>query len=166
MRQEGWQGLADALIGQTGPVPRNTADALARIEANRAKNYEMAAKLAKELDRILDRLAAGTLRIKKRFQYKGQVVECDAEPSIADFVQLATYMRMVHDMTYRALGDIVANGGHKADAAAGAQPPSLPIEIILPKEIALPRHERAARAEAERKRLLEQENGETPSLNN
>ena len=163
MRQEGWKSLADKFIGLNGPVPANTAETLTRIEANRAKNYETASRLRDELDRNLDRLEAGNLRVKKRFQYNGHVVECDAEPSIADLVQLATYARMVQDMTYRALGDRVALGGRQADAAAEAQPPSPPIQIILPAAISIPREKRA---ELARQSRLAQGDGETPGTNN
>jgi len=163
MRQEGWKGLADKLLGQNGPVPVNTEDAFARLEANRAKNYEDACRLRDKLSRMLDELEAGTLRIKKYFLQKGEVVEYDAEPSMSDLVQIATFARMVQDMTYRGLGDQGVNAGHKADAAAGAQPPVAPITIILPKAIALPREQRAALAEQKR---LEQGQAETPSSNN
>ena len=160
MRQEGWKSLADSLLGQNGPVPGNAGEALARIEANRAKNFEAAAKLRDELGKIIDQLLAGTLRIQKRFHYKGGIVECEAQPSLADLVQLATYARMVHDMTYRALGDIGANGGHKADVTAGTQPPACPITIVLPEAISMPRTERAARA---KERLLAAQNGTAPA---
>jgi hypothetical protein len=159
MRQEGWKGLADRLLGQNGPVPVNAENAFARLEANRAKNYEMACKLRDALGRIIDQLEADTLKIRKFWQLKGQVIEYDAKPNMSDLVQLATYARMVMDMTYRALGDQVV----KADAAAQAHTPPAPITVILPKEVALPREQAALLAEQRRR---EQANrAETSGLN-
>jgi len=140
MRQEGWKSLADSLLDQNGPVPGNAAEALVRIEANRAKNYETATTLRDALDRTLAQLELGSLRVKKYWQHKGQIVEYDAEPSIADVLNIAVFARTVADLTYRALGDTVANGGHKADASPGTTPPTPPITIVLPDVIARPRH--------------------------
>lgn len=151
MRAEGWKTLAGVLFGNDGPLPAHTADALARIEANRTKNYELAVKLRDNLRVVLDALCAGTLRIKKLFNYKGTATEYDAPLTISDLVNLATYAHTIHEMTYRALGDHGANGG-KADTTAAAAPPAPAMTIILPAAIALPRDQRQGPDET---RLLE-----------
>jgi hypothetical protein len=149
IRQEGWRSLASRLAARiTADSPPND-DALNRIEANRAKNYESAAKLQEDLAQIIAHLRAGTLRIKKRFQHKGQIVEYEAEASITDRLNIATYARMIADLTYRALGDFGANGGYRPDASPGTPPPASPITIILPGAIARPRHERGLEIECE-----------------
>jgi len=100
--------------------------------------------MREHLFEMIAALNAGTLRIKKQFQHQGKIVEYEAEPSILDRLNLATYARTVTDMTYRALGDHVANGGYKADASPGTPPTAPSVTIVLPAAIAKPRQEREA----------------------
>jgi hypothetical protein len=147
IRQEGWRGLANRMSGciPTNSMPND--DALNRIEANRGKNYESAAKLREDVMEIIAHLREGTLRIKKQFHNKGQVVEYDAVPSLLDRLNIAAYARTVTEMTYRALGDFGANGGFRADAGPAVPPPAMPITIVLPDVIARPRQERSRELE-------------------
>jgi hypothetical protein len=145
IRQEGWRGLANRMAGRIAADSTPTDDALSRIEANRAKNYEIAAKLREHVIEMVIALCAGTLRIKKQFQYKGQIVEYEAEPGPADWLNIAAYARTAFDLTYRSLGDFGANGGYKADASPGTPPPAQPMTtIVLPSVISRPREERGA----------------------
>ena len=125
IRQEGWRALANRLCGRISTDWTPYEDVLAKIEANRAKNYETAAKLREHLTDMVGHLHAGTLRIKKLFQHQGRVVEHEVSPGPADWLNIATYARTIADMSYRALGDHVANGGYKADASAATPPPPL-----------------------------------------
>jgi hypothetical protein len=147
IRQEGWRGLANRMSGRIPADAGPNDDALNRIEANRAKNYEIAAKLREHVIEIVIALRAGTLRMKKQFQHKGQIVEYEAKPGPAEWLNIATFARTVFDLTYRALGDFGANGGYKADASPGTPPPAQPISIILPAAIARPREERSVEVE-------------------
>ena len=142
IRQESWRSLAERLARRIMPETAPHDSILDKIEANRAKNYEIAAELREHLVTIVNALRIGALRIKKRFQRKGQVIEHEVEPGPADWLAIATYLRTVTDMTYRALGDHEGNGGYKADASPGTPPPASPITIILPAAVAEPRQER------------------------
>jgi hypothetical protein len=148
IRQEGWRSLANRMSGCIPADAGLNSDALNRIEANRAKNYETAAKLREHVIEMVIALRAGTLRIKKQFQHKGQIVEYEAEPGPADWLNIATYARIISDMTYRAIGDSQAQGKPGQDASAGAlNPPAPPLTIILPSVIARPRFERSVEVE-------------------
>lgn len=161
MRQEGWVGLADKVCGHYGPIPRNAAEALDRIEANRAESYAQAAKLRDHFNTIIEQLAAGTLKIKKSVLQKGQIFEFEVEPSISDLVSLATAVRMAHDMCYRALGDQGAIAVQKAAVAAATQGPPAPITVIIPGIVATPRTPpNSSLTEPE---PSEQENGGSPN---
>jgi len=155
MRQEGWLGLANRMMGRVVPDMTPNDDALAKCLANRAKNYENAAKLRDHAVVIIEALRAGTLRIKKQFQSKGQIVEYQAVPGPSDWLNIASYLRTIADMTYRALGDFQAQVKPGQDAPAGAQtpPPAPAVTIILPSAIARPREERGIESES---RLLTQ----------
>jgi len=142
MRQEGWQTLASRVAGSIMVNRTPNDEALSKCDENRAKNYEIASNLRDELGKIIENLAAGTLKIKKLWHNKGEVVEYLAEPTMADLLNIATFARTIHDMTYKALGDTVANGGYKADVNPGTTPPTPPITIILPDAIARPRTQR------------------------
>jgi hypothetical protein len=142
VRNEGWRGLANRIAPRFGPDTSPADDILDKIEANRAKNYEAAAKLREHAVTIIKALCAGTLRIKKQFQHKGQVIEYEAEPGPSDWLSIATYLRTIADMTYRALGDHEANGRYRADAGPGGSTPAPSIEIVLPDAIAKPREQR------------------------
>lgn len=146
-RQEGWRALANRMAVPGAGDRTPYAEKLDRCEVNRAKNYEIAAKLREHVVEIIHSLYAGTLRIKKRFQQKGQMVEYEAQPGPGDWLNIASYARTVADMTYRALGDHTANGGHKADASAGMPPPAPPVTIVLPGAIAHPRTEHSLNPE-------------------
>ncbi len=144
IRQDAWRSLANRISGRIAVEVTSHDEALNKIETNRAKNYETAAKLRDHAIEIIHCLRAGTLRIKKRFQQKGQLVEQEVEPGPADWLSIATYLRTVTDMTYRALGDFQAQGGKAVqDAPAGTpSPPAPPITIVLPSAVARPRQER------------------------
>src|SRR6185437_3602701 len=159
MRQEGWRALANRMAGRFNPDVNPSEETLNRIEANRARNFEAAAKLREHLFEIIAALGAGTLRIKKQFQRKGQIIEYDVLPGPGDWLNIATYARTIADMTYRALGDHAANGGYKADASAGNPPPAPPITIVLPNAISRPRDERSLEIESA---VVEQANQENP----
>ena len=155
MRQEGWRSLANRIAPRFGPETSPCDGILDKIEANRAKNYEAAAKLREHAVKIIEALCAGTLRIKKQFQHKGQIIEYEATSGPADWLSIATYLRTIADMTYRALGDHEASGRYRADASPGTTPPAPPITIILPDAIARPRLERGLEIE---NRMIEQGN--------
>jgi hypothetical protein len=139
MREEGWRGLAEKLMEQI-PVPsRRDEQALAKCEANRVKNLQMADALREDLIRTLNHLRDGTLRIGKQWHNRGAVVEYAAEPTIADRVALANYATMIANLTYRALGDVSPSD---PAAPAGAPPPPPPITVILPALVAQPREKR------------------------
>src|SRR5262249_43722304 len=104
MRQEGWRTLANRLAPQEATNPRASERILDKIEANRAANYETAARLRNDLEKIVEALLNGTLRIKRQWQFRGKVIEYDAEPTIADRLNIANYARTIADLTYRALG--------------------------------------------------------------
>ena len=142
VRAEGWRGLANRIAPRFGPETSPSEGILDKIEANRAKNYEAAAKLREHAVTVIHALCAGTLRIKKQFQHKGQVIEYEAVPGPSDWLNIATYLRTIADMTYRALGDHEANGRYRADAGPGSPPPAPPIAIVLPDAIAKPREQR------------------------
>lgn len=148
VRQEGWRGLANRITGRMVADVTPYDEAFKKIEANRAKNYEAAAKLREHLMEIIQHLSDGTLRIKKWFQRKGQMVEYQVEPSPADLLSIATYARTITDMTYRALGDFQAQGKAVQDApAASLTPPPPPITIVLPGPVSRPRYERSLEVE-------------------
>src|SRR5262245_8313741 len=133
MRQEGWRTLANRLVSKGVPEQPPSERILEKIEANRAANYETAADLRRDATKIIEALLNGTLRIKKQWQYGGKVIEYEAEPTIADRLDLANYAKEIADLTYRALGDHGANGCHREDVAAGAPPPPCPaVTVILP----------------------------------
>ena len=126
MRQEGWRGLANRMAGRITAdlVPHDGA--LAKCEANRAKNYETAVRLRDHLMEVVAALRAGTLRIKKVLHYKGQTIEYEAQPGPADWVSISNYAMTIANMSYRALGDFGAIGGYRADAGPGTPPPPRP----------------------------------------
>jgi len=163
IRQENWRGLIKRMAGRITADRIPGEDALARCEANRAKNFEMASKLREHLIEVVGALRAGTLRIKKVLHRKGETIEFLAEPGPADWVSIAAYARTIADMTYRALGDMVANGGYKADVNQGNQTPESALTIVLPEVVARPRSQRGLEVEAG---SLEQgeENTEPPLL--
>ncbi len=139
IRQEGWRTLANRMSGRLQVEINPNESTLAKIEANRAQNYEAAVKLRDHLRTVIDHLCAGTLRVKKLFHNKGQVIEYAAEPTPGDWVNIATYARTIFDMTYRALGDWASDKGSKTDTATGAPTPAPAFTVILPSAIAGPR---------------------------
>ena len=148
IRQEGWRGLANRIAGRITADWTPHEDAFAKIDANRAQNYDTAAKLREHLNEIVAALRAGTLRIKRQFQQKGQITEYEAPLGPSDWLSLATYARTIADMTYRALGDVQAQQKPGQDAPTGAKaPPAPPVTIVLPAAIALPRGERSVEVE-------------------
>jgi len=146
---EGWKGLATRMAGRITPELTPQDEALTRCEANRARNYEVADKLRDHLIEIVEALRAGTLKVKKQWQYQGRVIEFDAEPTPSDLVNIATYAMTIANLTYRALGDHVATGGYKPDVSAGTPPPAPPVAIVLPSAVARPRFERCLEIEGQ-----------------
>lgn len=143
IREEGWNSLVNELNVPNFSCPKQTEEALKKCEENRHKNYEIASKLRDDAKQIIEGLLAGTLRIKKQFHNRGQIVEFEAEPTLADRVNLATYVRTITDLTYRALGDMAVNGGPGELLTLPAPPP---VTIILPTAVAAPRQERVVSA--------------------
>lgn len=139
IRQEGWRLLANRMSGRITVDWTPNDAALVKCEENRAQNYRMAAELREHLKEMIAHLRAGTLRIKKQFHHRGQVIEAEVEPGPGDWLNIATYARTIADMTYRALGDHGANGGYKADASPEKAPPAPPVTIVMPSAVALPR---------------------------
>jgi len=125
-----WAAIASRLV--TPPpatVAAPTEARMAVLEANRAKNYQMADLLRDRLIHDFTQLRHGTLRIDKALVSRGQVIHTDAEPGPQDLVAMANAAKNVADMTYRALGDVQAGedrGGNKNSGDIGG------ITVILP----------------------------------
>jgi hypothetical protein len=128
-----------------GQLPALMQKKLEALAANREINYRQADRLRKELDRILDRLEAGTLTIEQVFCNKGLVLREERNLNLQDMVALATYAKMVQDMGYKALGDTAASDRPTQDGPAGQSAPP-PITLILPGAISEPREKRALKA--------------------
>ena len=83
------------------------------------------------------------------FHNKGQIVRTTREISPADLVNIATFARSVHDMTYKALGDTTAQTERGQDGPPG-QTQAPQIIINLPSAIAQPRQQMAMLEEAKK----------------
>lgn len=135
------------------PTPKLPVALQARLEqltANRQKNFEQANKLRKSLDLLLENLVTGKLQMEQLYHNKGSVVRTKREISPADLVNIATFARLVHEMTYRALGDTTTEGKESGKGQEGTPSNAPAIIINLPGAIAQPRQQRAILAEAKK----------------
>jgi hypothetical protein len=146
-QRERWVALRATLPLGTAPAVDKemtsvTQIKLAAIQANRDANLKAWAKLRDDAIDIIDRLRAGKLKVQKQWHNRGLVTEAEAEVSLADRVNLATYLRTVSEGTYRALGDMSAQEKPGQDQPGGSAPNAPAITIILPMVIAAPRDQR------------------------
>lgn len=125
-----WATMSSQLVmPQARDLPDITESRMRRLEANRAKNFEMADILREKLLKDFQSLRDGTLKVERAVAYKGEVHHTEVEPGPQDMVSLANAAKSVAEMTYRALGDVAAedrqaNNGKGGDAAS--------ITVILP----------------------------------
>lgn len=108
---------------------------------NRKLNFNQACKLRDYYEKLLTKLASGELKMEQLFHNKGQVVRTTRDISPADLVNIVTAGRLIHDLTYRALGDGQAQEKAGQDVPAGQQA-APQIIINLPSAIAQPREQR------------------------
>lgn len=119
--------------------------------ANRHLNLKQAQNLRTYLDGFIAKLLTGEMKMEQIFHNKGQIVRTLREISPADLVNIATFARSVHDMTYKALGDTTAQTERGQDGPVGVNSAQAPQIIInLPSAIAQPRQQAAALQEAKR----------------
>lgn len=104
-----WATMSAKLITPAArDVPDVTEARLKRLEANRAKNFELADILREKLMLDFIALRNGTLKVERAVAYKGEVHHTEVEPGPQDMVALANAAKNVAEMTYRALGDVAA----------------------------------------------------------
>jgi hypothetical protein len=143
---EGWAKLRQGMpqsAAIAAEKPNESLFRLKRIQDNRQKNLEGWVKLREEAMKVIDDLCAGKLSTIQLFHNKGDVVEGEKPFTMAERVNLATYLRTIADGTYRALGDITACEKPGQDNLAGAGAGATPsITIILPGVISAPREQR------------------------
>lgn len=109
---------------------------------NRKLNFDQAVKLREYYEKLLCKLASGELKMEQLFHNKGTVVRTTRDISPADLVNIVTAGRLIHDLTYRALGDGQAQEKAGQDAPVGQQA-APQIIINLPSAIAQPREQRS-----------------------
>lgn len=141
-QRDNWPALAARL--PRSPEPHGEVKAqLNVIKANRQKNYEIACQLRDDLVDVVRRLRSTEgppLTLEKQWHFRGTITRADVPLSISDRVQLATYAKLIADLSYRSLGDKdAAEGGAQDVPPSQSAPPS--ITIILPGLIAKPRKE-------------------------
>ena len=125
-----WASMSAQLVApQARELPDVTESRMRRLEANRARNFELADILREKLLRDFQALRDGTLKVERAVAYKGEVHHTEVEPGPQDMVALANAAKSVAEMTYRALGDVAAEdrqvtNGKNGDAAS--------ITVILP----------------------------------
>jgi hypothetical protein len=124
-------------------LPAVTTAKFEALMANRKLNYDQADRLRRCLDGLLTKLEAGELTVDHISNSKAGPVHTARHLNLQDYVALATYAKLVQDMTYRALGDNEA-GGKGQDKAPAERPP--PITIVLPGIISEPRERRGLQA--------------------
>ena len=113
---------------------------LAAIQANRDKNLAAWSLLRGHVISVIEKLAAGTLKMEKVFSGKLGVTRVDdLDPTTGDLVNIATALRTATDGTYRAIGDFQAQDKPGQDGSVNGQPPPPSITIILPSVISQPR---------------------------
>lgn len=129
---------ASSAVAVAQKMPPVLAAKLAALAANREINYKDADNLRKHAQGLLTSLVEGTLEMEQLYHNKGEVVRAARRLSPADMVNIATYVRIIQDMTYRALGDVVV-GEKGQDAPTGGNHAPPQITIYLPAAIAQPR---------------------------
>ena len=136
-RQNGWRRLADTLASRLtqGSTAPKAEQEMQRIKENRERNYQTALKLQEDLDRTVDALLDGSLRVGKVLSNGKQIF---VMPGIKDRLDLASYAKHVAELSYRALGDSLP-----AREPDDAPPPMPTVQINLPAAVALPRQLRA-----------------------
>lgn len=113
---------------------------LAAIQANREKNLAAWSLLRGHVISVIEKLAAGTLKMEKVFNGKTGITRVeDLDPTTGDLVNIATALRTATDGTYRAIGDFQAQDKPGQDGSVNGQPPPPSITIILPSVISQPR---------------------------
>lgn len=130
-----------AEVNERNDLPTVVRAKFAALQENRRHNLVQAQRMRACIDKLLDKLEKSELKIEQLFSAKGVVTRATRELNFQDLVALATYTKMVQDMTYRALGDAVA--GEKGQDKSPSQQAQPPIQIILPNIISMPREERA-----------------------
>jgi hypothetical protein len=159
-------GITVGLVGPSDPflrgkgleIPQSLPIAVQKklegLMANRQLNFTQASNLRTYLDQIISKLLDGSLKMEQVFHNKGQIVRTTREISPADLVNIATFARTIHDMTYKALGDTTAQTEKGQDGQVGSQSAAPQIIINLPSAIAQPRQQ-AAMLEQARKAGIE-----------
>lgn len=146
MARDGWAGLRNKLpLAQDKlPLPAKVNAKLEAIEENRRVNLDAFVKLREHAVEMVTALRDGRLKVQKQFHNKGLVVTTEAAPGPGDWLNIATYLRMISEGTYRALGDFQAQEKSGQDTGAAAVPAAPAITIILPHAIAAPREKRVS----------------------
>lgn len=135
-----------AVAGNGEPRNKNELQAKALLlQKNREENYAQWCKLREDASKVVSDLLEGRLRFKKYWHNKGQIVEHDCEPSMAERVSLANYLMMVTQGTYAALGDRAAASGANERGDTNGQAAQAPaITLVLPNVVSVPRDMRQA----------------------
>jgi len=150
-RAENWSRVALALKGtvvETTKVLTETEAEmkLALVERNREENFEMVKGLRDHARNVIDDLKSGKMMITKVFNTKEGPIEHELDPTPADFTQIANYVKTIHDMSYKALGDVASLTGAKiGDDMPGASKGGLSqslTQIFLPGAVKAPRADR------------------------
>lgn len=118
--QHGWRAMALRFheVAKTVNVLPTFRLTTEHLELNRKANYEQAKRLRVQSDKFLKQMEdTGTLLTPKAFR------------------DLVAAIATIHDLTYRALGDVPA----KKDANQPDRPASAQIHVHLPAAIASPR---------------------------
>lgn len=154
-RCEGWKRVRNHLLAQNRALARldegdnstlaaRTERRLNKLRLNREQNFRDVGVLIEHAREVIEKLRDGTLELEKVFNGKDGIRRATVKPGPGDWVNIATYLRTLQDLSYRALGDMTAAGKAEADVPAGnngnGNAPA--ITIILPAAIALPRSQR------------------------
>lgn len=120
----GWRGLMTSMLDlrQNAMVPVKTSWAAVKLESNRQSNYEQATKLRE--------MAEGYIR---------DAMDRGVQLPPKTLRDLACAVATIHDLTYRALGDVPA----KKDANQSDRPANTAIHVHLPAVLASPRPTKA-----------------------
>lgn len=132
-----------ARLDEVQPDNSLTEKKLAALQRNRERNLIAVNKLMEHAVEAIEKLRDGTLELEKVFNGKAGIVRATVKPSTGDWVNIATYLRTLQDLSYRALGDTTASEKGNQDVPVGTPGPA--ITIILPAAIAAPRQERQAK---------------------
>lgn len=117
----GWAAIAKRYteVAKNSFVLPTLARSAQQLEANRSANQKQAERLRAILDKTLLALETGA-----------------ALPTPKNFRDICAAAATIHDLTYRALGDVPA----KKDAGQPDRPAQAAIHVHLPPAIAAPRH--------------------------